>query len=233
MLVVSLSTPSPLPLSALVAAAEELQRVIAQAEPSEPLPPPGEYAESWDSGETFHWSGRPKDWDGKIINIAAGSAREAAEKRAYAAVVALDRVCHAAHTLPKAAGSYRGVRVGWLKALAKTIPREWTTADVVARRIKPETAGRRCRYVELLPAVDVGEASLFTSHTWGALFANLVAAIAHVASDDAYVWRAYQPPAPSPFPAGSVRVVRCRRRPSRHVSLGSPATLCFVRSCGA
>ena len=49
-------------------------------------------------------------------------------------------------------------------------------------------AARRCRYVELLEPSDVGEAHLFTSHTWGAPFFDLVAAIAHVATDDMFVW---------------------------------------------
>ena len=88
----------------------------------------------------------------------------------------------------KTAAVYRGVRVGWLKEFIKQIDRTWSTADVVERWIKPRTARKRCRYVDLLVVEDVGESTLFVSHTWGAPFFDLVIAIAHVASDDMFVW---------------------------------------------
>ena len=34
----------------------------------------------------------------------------------------------------------------------------------------------------------LGRARVFVSHTWGTLFANTVAAVAHALPDDAYVW---------------------------------------------
>lgn len=55
--------------------------------------------------------------------------------------------------------------------------------------IKPATASRRCRFVEL-PSMrgKSGKPLVFVSHTWGAPFADLIAAIAHVLSDDQCVW---------------------------------------------
>ena len=34
---------------------------------------------------------------------------------------------------------YYAVRLGWLKQFAKRVPREWSTADVVMKLVKPET----------------------------------------------------------------------------------------------
>ena len=104
------------------------------------------------------------------------------------AVQAVDAADLKAHARPKNISSYRGVRVRRLKALAATLDRSLTTAQVVEQHIKPQTAARRCRYVELLEPSDVGEAHLFSSHTWKAPFIDLVAAIAHVATDDMCVW---------------------------------------------
>ena len=106
----------------------------------------------------------------------------------FQAIVALDQARIAVHDRPKCPASYTAVKVGWLKQLAMLLPREWTTAEVVERVIKPATAGRRCRFVELMAEGDVGEADLFASHTWGASFVDLVAAICHVATDEMYVW---------------------------------------------
>ena len=86
--------------------------------------------------------------------------------------------------------SHRSMSVAWLKRFVaeKQIPGEWSTADVVERIIKPETATRRCRYVELLDAAVVGIADLFASHTWGASFVDFVAAVEHVAEESMFVW---------------------------------------------
>ena len=167
----------------------ELERAIAACAEAAPLPPNGQFAETWDGGETFHWSGEA---DKETNKIEAASARVEAERRAMAAIKALDAAQVAAHAWPKCPASYRAVRVGWLKKMARRLVaqhgRALTTGQVVERVVKPATAATRCRYVELLDEGDVGEADLFCSHTWQASFADLVAAIAHVATDDMYVW---------------------------------------------
>ena len=92
-------------------------------------------------------------------------------------------------TEPPLRGVNAGVRVGWLQRFAA---REdcagLTTLDVVLQIIKPETEGRKCRYVELIEAGSVGRAKFFVSHTWRAPFRDLVAAIAFVLGEDAIVW---------------------------------------------
>ena len=59
----------------------------------------------------------------------------------------------------------------------------------MAHLIKPATRRSRCRFVEL-PAMraHVGQPRAFVSHVWSALFADLVAAIAHAIPEDDYVW---------------------------------------------
>ena len=167
------------------AAESELLEAIKAAATATPLPPSGQFAESWDGGKTFHWSGREVQAPQRID---PASARHTAEIRAMEAIVQLDKAKLSAHRRPKCMASYRAARVGWLKTFATTIDRRWTTADVVERIIKPHTAATRCRYVKLMEEGDTGEATLFASHTWGAPFVDLVAAIAHVATDDMYVW---------------------------------------------
>ena len=81
--------------------------------------------------------------------------------------------------------------MGWLKQFVKRVPRDMTTFDVVQTIIKPETQARFCRYVALIEEAEpgaVGPVDGFASHTWQALFWDLVAALAHVFDDDAYVW---------------------------------------------
>ena len=60
---------------------------------------------------------------------------------------------------------------------------------MVTNFIKPATASRRCRFTEL-PSMrgKLGKPEIFVSHTWGANFADLIAAIAHVMNDDQCVW---------------------------------------------
>ena len=168
-------------------AEKELQAAVANADTAEPRPPAGQFPETWDSGATFHWSG---EVDKANVKIDGASARVAAERRAMKAVMALDEARLARHSGNLDIGSYRAVSVGWLKQFVKEkqIPREWSTADVVERIIKPETAARRCRYVELLDAAAVGIADLFASHTWGASFVDFVAAVEHVAEESMFVW---------------------------------------------
>jgi len=59
------------------------------------------------------------------------------------------------------------------------------TWQVVRDIIRPATRATRCRYVEL-PHVKagVGPAKVFVSHTWGAPFQDLVAAVAHALNGD-------------------------------------------------
>ena len=171
------------------AAERELERAIAACAEAAPLPPDGQYAETWDGGETFHWSGEA---DKESNKIDAASARVEAERRAMAAIKALDAARLAVHARPKCRASYRAVSVGWLKKMARRLVaqhgRALTTGQVVERVVRPATAATRCRYVELLDEGDVGEADLFVSHTWQASFVDLVAAIVHVATDEMFVW---------------------------------------------
>jgi len=170
---------------ALALAQDELLAAIAEAASAAPLPPEGAYPETWDGGSTFHWSLTKHD------NLPADSARVQAERRVLNAIKAVD-AAEALGPAPaggKCAASRRSVRVSWLVEFTKKhVPREWSTADVVERIIKAQTSERRCRYVDLLGKEDVGDAALFCSHTWRASFVDLVAAIAHVAAGDTFVW---------------------------------------------
>ena len=150
----------------------ELQAAIEAAKTAEPLPPDGQFPETWDASKTYHWSGEK---DKATNKIPGHSARVQREMASFQAIVALDQARIAVHDRPKCPASYTAVKVGWLKQLAMLLPREWTTAEVVERVIKPATAGRRCRFVEIMAEGDVGEADLFASHTWGASFVDLVA----------------------------------------------------------
>ena len=163
----------------------ELQAAVEAAKTAEPLPPDGQFPETWDASKTYHWSGAQ---DKATNKLPGHSARVQREMASFQAIVDLDQARIAVHDRPKCPASYTAVKVGWLKQLAMLLPREWTTAQVVERVIKPATAGRRCRFVELMSEGDVGEADLFGSHTWNAPFVDLVAAICHVATDAMYVW---------------------------------------------
>jgi len=166
-------------------AQEELRDALAATKSATPLPPENANAESWDGGNTFHWSTTPH------VNLPEDSARVQAERRVLNAIKAVD-AAEALGPAPaggKCAASRRSVRVSWLVEFTKKhVPREWSTADVVERIIKAQTSERRCRYVDLLGKEDVGDAALFCSHTWRASFVDLVAAIAHVAAGDTFVW---------------------------------------------
>ena len=160
----------------LRATLEELVAAVEAATTAEPLPPEGEFAETWTGGDGFHWSGKAK------APIPAGSARHAAEVRCMQAVMELDKAQLAAHEASvkraKSMSTYHAVKVAWLKEFAAKVPRDWTTAMVVERIIKPATADRRCRFVETLTDPgSTGAATLFGSHTWAASFVDLVAAI--------------------------------------------------------
>ena len=118
--------------------------------------------------------------------------RSAPEEEAAAAAAAVDAPFVAGGALTpegEARHARRGVRVGFLAEVAASLPPGTTTGRAVALLVKPRTRRRRCRYVEL-PEMRgrVGPPRAFVSHTWGAPFADLVAAIRHALGDDEYVW---------------------------------------------
>ena len=145
----------------------------------------GLWAETWDGGATWHFEGDKQR--------ALPAALAAAEAAAKAAVEAQDLVAFGTNVPgSEAAAAYSwacAVTIGWLIAFTNEHDCwEWETWRVVRDIIKPATAATRCRYVELLDEGDVGEANLFVSHTWQASFVDLVAAIAHVATHEMFVW---------------------------------------------
>ena len=153
----------------------------------------GLYAEKWPGKPCWHCFDC-KDPDNKPLH----PDRSVHEEAGMAATVALDarwvkgtnRFGMPALTDEgKRRHAARGISVGYLKDLVKTLPPGTKTADIVKLVVKPETESLRCRYVEL-PKVrkHVGPPDAFCSHTWAALFADLVAALAHVLRDDQYVW---------------------------------------------
>lgn len=54
-----------------------------------------------------------------------------------------------------------------------------STREVTYAIVKPASLKRRCRYVELLKAEDVGPATYFVSHRWGACFMEMVKSVLH------------------------------------------------------
>ena len=79
---------------------------------------------------------------------------------------------------------HRGVTLATLRAvLAQVETPRMPTWQVVRDIVRPATRARRCRYVELL-SDGVGRARVFVSHTWGAPFEDLVAAVAHALNGD-------------------------------------------------
>ena len=100
------------------------------------------------------------------------AARVASERRALVAARIVDEAAVAAAAAAGDGldpGAQRGVRVGWLRRVLEAEPElaALTTADFVARFVKPRTAAARCRLVEL-PELrpHVGRAQVFVSHTW-------------------------------------------------------------------
>lgn len=88
----------------------------------------------------------------------------------------------------KRRGLHAAVSMRFLKTFAASVPRGFSTADVVEKIVQPATVKALCRYVALLDAADVGTAFAFASHTWRAPFHDLVAALSHVLEDDQFVW---------------------------------------------
>ena len=125
------------------------------------------------------------------------TARAAPEEAAKAASTTVDAPFVTAEGALTAEGrarhAARGVRVRFLLQLLASLPAAIrstvTTGEVVALLVKPATARRRCRFVELPAMRDlVGAPRAFVSHVWSALFADLVAAIAHAIPEDECVW---------------------------------------------
>jgi hypothetical protein len=123
--------------------------------------------------------------------------RKGPEETAKRAVVAVDAPFVSTESSLTAEGEARhagrAVRVRFLLLLLASLPesarRKVTTGELVAHLIKPATARWRCRFVELPGmSMHVGKPCAFVSHVWSALFADLVAAIAHAIPEDEYVW---------------------------------------------
>ena len=145
-----------------------------------------EFAEKWG----------PKPWHCFHCKKPIAATRAELEEAAAAAALRVDAPFMVADKLTaegERRHAARGVRVGFLKELIASLStaqrRELTTAQVVAQIVKPATASTRCRYVEL-PEMrhNIGAPRGFVSHTWSGRFADLVAAVAQVFTEDQYVW---------------------------------------------
>ena len=86
----------------------------------------------------------------------------------------------------------RGVTVEWLLLFTQTHNCwDWPTSRVNAEIIKPATVNQRCRYVELdhMKSQQIpGKADIFVSHTWGAKWGTLVAAVVDTCPPSARIW---------------------------------------------
>ena len=136
------------------------------------------------------WQGKP--WHCFSCKKPLPEVRVGPETTAMAAAVAVDAPLMSGGKLNDEGQrrlASRGVTVAFLQMLAAALPADATTAQVVASFVKPATASRRCRFVEL-PLIQsyTGQPKAFVSHTWGAPFADLVAAISHVLGKDQCVW---------------------------------------------
>lgn len=87
-------------------------------------------------------------------------------------------------------GALAGVRAEWLLLwFTDNVKDTRTTQQVVDTVIKPKTNAKKCRYVDLMDAGDVGKADIFISHTWKAPFRDLIAAVRHVCTKPTdFVW---------------------------------------------
>ena len=86
------------------------------------------------------------------------------------------------------ASFHRGVTVAFLVTFtSKHDIWEMPTWQVQRNVIKPATAETKCRFTEL-EGSDVGPSDVFISHTWGAPWGNLVAAVAAVCAPTTRVW---------------------------------------------
>jgi len=174
-------------------------------------------------GNVFAEQWGDKPWHCFGCKTPLDTVRAAPEEAAKAAVVAVD----APFVITRGGGltaagekrhAARGVCVRFLLRLLASLPaavrRTVTTGDMVAHLIKPATRRSRCRFVEL-PAMraHVGQPRAFVSHVWSALFADLVAAIAHAIPEDAYVWVDILCAAALSPNLGPVGILAAHRRP--------------------
>ena len=172
-------------LQALEAAAGRAlaaQKAFIEATPSQKHT--AAYAASYDGGESWCLRGNSAD---KL-----SAERLPLEMECLKLTMQLDAVCMPNEAEKHAAMVSRGVQVKWLREfLLNEVPKDerstMTTAQVVEKCVLPGTESTRARYCEL-PGVAKGNAKTFCSHTWGAPFADLVAAICHVMEDDDFVW---------------------------------------------
>ena len=89
-------------------------------------------------------------------------------------------------------GVERGVSIKFLKDFCNKYNLwEVPTREVRRKYILPMTSGLRCRYVELpfmQRSENVGKATTFVSHCWGAKFGDLVAALCEEADENRKVY---------------------------------------------
>ena len=88
-------------------------------------------------------------------------------------------------------GRSLGVRVGWLVKFLSGLRPGIKTHEVVEEVIKPATQALLCRYADLKAVREeqaIGPATAFVSHCWGGMFADVVAAAAHVLGPDDFCW---------------------------------------------
>ena len=153
----------------------------------------GCFAERWGDNEPWHCFDckRPLDTVRSAPEAAAKSAAEAIDAP-FLMPSSTESPVLSSEGMQRLAR--RGIRVGFLLHLLESLPvsakHTLTTGQVAAKIVKPATAHHRCPFVEL-PAVrahDVGPPRAFVSHTWGAPFADLVAAIMHMFKPSDFVW---------------------------------------------
>lgn len=83
----------------------------------------------------------------------------------------------------------RAVTVRWLKSFVAKFPKMLTlrTYEVVTEVVIPQTLEGLCRLCEL-PNVETGAIEVFVSHSWGARFSDLFAAICDTCPNHVFVW---------------------------------------------
>ena len=148
----------------------------------------GLWAETWDQGDSWHYSGDPEQPLSPEEAVVECAAMEANEAENYADFGTSKPDSEAAAQ----ASFNRAVTIEWVVSWTTEHNLwEWTTADVVSKKIKPMTAATRCRF-EDLPEVRasgaVGPADSFASHCWTAKWGLLVSALADHADPKRRVW---------------------------------------------
>ena len=143
---------------------------------------------SWTQAAMMAGSDAPNDFHSTMdptgkTKLAPHEPRASAERRCMELVVALDKARAPTQEARDEQMVGRGVTLRVLRELlaearrAKPGVERMATWQVVRDVVQPATRRRRCRYVELLRGLGVGRATVFCSHTWGAPFEDLVAAV--------------------------------------------------------